>query len=201
MDNSNCLDFSNLTVENQPFPHFSSASTLLNGIVSDLFQWFEQTEEWSLTQTDFYEQYEFSFLNVELPENLQCLISKKSIAKIEEKFKEVFNINSFELVGVTAHKLVHGQRIGIHNDFINEEETHRLVIHINPNWKEENGGFLILFSTSKAEDISKVVHPINNLAFGFEISNHSHHAVSKIYEYSRYTIVYTFKKKVENGFN
>jgi Rps23 Pro-64 3,4-dihydroxylase Tpa1-like proline 4-hydroxylase len=92
-----------------------------------------------------------------------------------------------------AHKLVNGQKIAIHNDFNNGDETHRLVIHINPHWKEENGGFLMLFSSSNAEDLSKIINPINNTAFGFEISSSSHHAVSKIYDYIRYTIVYTFK--------
>ena len=195
MNDSDCIDFLSLAVENQPFSHFCCTSVLQNSIESQLYDWFELTTNWTLTQTDFYEQYEFSFLSIKLPTNLQCLVSEKTIKKIEGEFKSVFGIEAFDLVGVTAHKLVDGQRIGIHNDFINGEETHRLVIHINPNWNEENGGFLMLFNSSKSEDVSKIVSPINNSAFGFEISNHSHHAVSKIYDFSRYTIVYTFKKK------
>lgn len=195
MNNANHFNLSSLTVEAQPFPHFYSTSAFQNNFESQLFNWFESTGAWGLTETDFYEQYEFSFLNVELPKDIQFLISEKIIAIIEDKFKTAFNIKSFDLVGVTAHKLVNGQRIGIHNDFINGDETHRLVIHINPGWREENGGFLILFSSSKANDVSKIINPINNSAFGFEISSHSYHAVSKIYDFSRYTIVYTFKKR------
>jgi Rps23 Pro-64 3,4-dihydroxylase Tpa1-like proline 4-hydroxylase len=193
MNDSNYIDLSSLTSEDQPFPHFCSPSALQNGIELQLFDWFEHTKEWSLTEMDFYEQYEFNLLGVKLPNNLQCLIGERTIATIEEKFKSVFDIKSLDLVGVMAHKLVNGQKIGIHNDFINGDETHRLVLHINPHWNEENGGFLMLFSSSNAEDLARIINPINNTAFGFEISSRSHHAVSKIYDYIRYTVVYTFK--------
>ena len=68
-----------------------------------------------------------------------------------------------------------------------------MLIQINPYWKEENGGYLLLFNSSDSKDMAKVVSPINNTAFGFEISKKSHHAVSKIYDFTRFTIVYTFK--------
>jgi len=194
MNNFESIKFSCLTFADNPFPHFCSTSILQKSIESKLFDWFEHTGEWNLTKTEFYEQYEFSFLNVMLPKDLQCLISQKTVAIIEKEFKNVFNAKSFELVGVTAHKLTNGQRIGVHNDFIQGEETHRLVIHINPTWTDSNGGFLILFNSENSEDISKIIMPMNNSAFGFEISNRSHHAVSKIYDFSRYSIVYTFKE-------
>jgi Rps23 Pro-64 3,4-dihydroxylase Tpa1-like proline 4-hydroxylase len=187
------IDFSVLTFEKSPFPHFYSRSFFQNGFESQLFDWFEKTEEWSLTETEFYEQYEFSFLNIKLPENLLSLISENTISVIEEEFKKLFDIKFLNLVGVTAHKLINGQKIGIHNDFIKDEETHRLVININPLWTDSNGGYLILFNSSKVEDVTKVIKPINNSAFGFEISSRSHHAISKIYDFSRYSIVYTFK--------
>jgi Rps23 Pro-64 3,4-dihydroxylase Tpa1-like proline 4-hydroxylase len=194
MNDYNCIDLSSPAIQDRPFPHFNSDFALNNGIEKELFDWFGQTEEWILSQTDFYEQFEFSFLSVDIPKNLECLISENTITFIKEKLKNVFSVESLGLVGVMAHKLTHGQRIGIHNDFINGDETHRLVIHINPDWREENGGLLMLFNSSNAEEISKIITPLNNSAFGFEISRNSHHAVSKIYGFSRYTIVYTFKK-------
>lgn len=194
MLNPNCIDLASLTVEDQPFPHFSSASALQNNIDLELYNWLVNTEHWKLIETDFYEQHEFSLLCVQLPKYLECLISRKTIEFIKAKFKTAFKIESFELVGVVAHKLVNEQHIGIHNDFIKGDETHRLVIHLNPEWNEEKGGFLMLFNSSNAEDISTVISPLNNTAFGFEISDRSHHAVSRIYDFSRYTVVYTFKK-------
>lgn len=189
-----CFNLDSAKIDLAPFPHFSASSVLSDKLISEIFNWFQNTNAWDLVETDFYEQYEFSLLHVELPNQLKCLISKESLRYLEQKYVQEFNINALKLVDIVAHKLVNEQRIGIHNDFINGEETHRMVLHINPLWKEDNGGLLLLFNSSKAEDLSKIVKPLDNTTFGFEISRQSHHAVSKIYDYTRFTIVYTFRK-------
>ena len=194
MHSNNPIDLSSLIVENEPFPYFYSSSALQNSYDLKVVNWLSHSVEWDLVETDFYEQHEFNLLTKNLPLELEFLKSKETTDLIEEKFKSIFKIESFDLVGIVAHKMVTGQHIGIHNDFINGEETHRLVIHFNPQWSEENGGFLILFNSSNASDISKVINPTANFAFGFEISERSHHAVSRIYNFTRHTIVYTFKE-------
>ncbi len=193
MHNQENINLSNTTSQNIPFPHFSATSVLTNGLEIKLYDWFEETFEWNLVETDFYEQYEFSLLNIPPPNYLKLLIEPTTLNIITNQFTESFNIKGFELVDVVAHKLVNSQHIGVHNDFINGEETHRFVLHINPNWLEEHGGYLLLFNSANSADMSKVVSPINNSAFGFEISKNSHHAVSKIHDFIRYSIVYTFK--------
>lgn len=188
------FDFSNAVVDEIPFPHFSATSVLLDECLAKLYNWFLTTAEWYLVETDFYEQYEFSLLNVNLPSELQILVSEQSLSKITSLFKKRFNVATLEIVDVVAHKLVSSQHIGVHNDYIGDEETHRMVLHINPGWSEENGGYLMLFNSADVQDLSKIVYPINNTVFGFEISRHSNHAVSRIYDFARYTIVYTFKR-------
>jgi Rps23 Pro-64 3,4-dihydroxylase Tpa1-like proline 4-hydroxylase len=193
MPEQEMLDLSIAIVSNTPFPHFSSTSVLKNGFEHTIYNWFQKTNEWQLVETDFYEQYEFSLLSINLPHDVKCLIESNLINSIKTKFAETFNVSEFKLVDVVAHKLINSQHIGVHNDYINGDETHRLVLHFNPNWKEEHGGYLILFNSSNVNDMSKVISPLNNSAFGFEISKRSHHAVSKIYNFIRYTVVYTFK--------
>lgn len=193
MHNQENLNLSSAVAQEIPFPHFSATSVLNNQLEVKIYEWFQLTADWNLVETDFYEQYEFSLLNVKLPEDLKCIIERDFLNNIENQFTKSFNVKGFELVDVVAHKLVNSQHIGVHNDFINDEETHRLVLHINPEWKEEHGGYLLLFNSSDSKDMAKVVSPINNSAFGFEISRKSHHAVSKIYDFKRFTIVYTFK--------
>jgi Rps23 Pro-64 3,4-dihydroxylase Tpa1-like proline 4-hydroxylase len=187
------LDFSTLTIEETPFRHFSLVSVLKNGLETDLLEWFETTDAWSYTETDFYTQYEFSLFDAQIPVTLRALLDDTTIAAIENEFKNVYNTPSLQLVGLTAHKLIDGYRMGVHNDFIGEDETHRFLIQINANWGEDNGGYLMLFNSTNAEDVSKIVRPLNNTGFGFEISPKSYHAVSTVYDFSRYTLVYTFK--------
>jgi Rps23 Pro-64 3,4-dihydroxylase Tpa1-like proline 4-hydroxylase len=197
MENSSSVDFSNSVSQEVPFPHFCTTSIFKRGLEKKLFDWLQDNENWSLTETEFYEQYEFSLLDVTLPEEIHGLVDPATIGEIESKFKATFNIKSFTLIGLTAHlKLTDGQRIGVHNDFINGDETHRLVVNINPIWSDENGGYLMLFTSSNSNDVSKIIKPLNNSGFGFEISKDSHHAISKIHDFTRYSLVYTFREEV-----
>ncbi len=193
MPETSCIDFSKIQRESNPFSHFYLTSVLREHLDKELFEWLEQTDAWQSVETDFYEQYEFSLQSVALPARLSCLVAEKTIRETRQTMQEIFLVEKLDLVGIVAHKLVEGQHIGIHNDFIEGEETHRLVIQINPHWTESNGGYLMLFNSQDVEDVSKVISPINNTAFGFEISKDSHHAVSKIYGLPRYSIVYTFR--------
>lgn len=189
------FDLSNAVVSENPFPHFSATSVLSEESITKLYAWFLITDEWQLVETDFYEQYEFSMLHVDLPSELKNLVSSISLLEIEMIFQNRFNnVKSLQIVDVVAHKLVNSQHIGIHNDYIDEEETHRMVLHVNPTWTEENGGYLMLFNSDNPQDVTKIFYPINNTVFGFEISRQSNHAVSRIYDFARYTIVYTFKR-------
>ncbi|GAB2563501.1 cyclophane-containing peptide 2OG-Fe(II) oxygenase YhhC [Spirosoma areae] len=188
------IDFSDTIVEERPFPHFCSKSVFSPALEKDLYSWLSSTIIWELTRTEFYEQYEFSLLHVKLPSKLRCLVEDGLINAIKAQMEATFEVNGLELAGATVHKLTDGQHIGVHNDFIGKEESHRLLIQINFNWTEDNGGYLLLFNSANAEDVSDIILPVSNSAFGFEISNKSNHAVSKVYDFSRYTLVYTFKQ-------
>ena len=193
MSNSNTINLSSSNFERLPFPHFTSTSVLESNLDGDLLNWFEETNLWNLIQTEFYEQYEFNLVEVKIPEKLKCLIKQNSIEDIVRIMTKKFQIASLELVSVTAHKHVKNQSIGIHNDYINGEETHRLVIQINSDWSDASGGFLMLFNSSNANDLAKIIRPISNSAIGFEISQNSNHAVSKVIDFIRYSLVYTFR--------
>lgn len=193
MKRSNFLRASNVWYDPSPFPHFLAESLLDDSIEGELLQWFKLTSEWKKVATDFYEQFEFSLLDVSPPEGLQTLLDEKQIGEIETLFARYFDISRLILVDITAHKHNDGQSIGIHNDFIEGEETHRLVVQINEKWTSSNGGFQMLFNSDNAEDVAKIIRPISNSAMGFEISERSLHAVSKIVGFNRYSLVYTFK--------
>ncbi len=185
--------FADLQHELDPFPHCFGTDTIIAGIDAIAHDWLTKTNAWHITHEDFYDQYEFSLLDNDIPTALSGLTSAATIASLQSTFTKIFNISHIEVVGITAHKLIHGQRIAIHNDFVEDEETHRFVLHLNHRWNEQNGGFLMLFNSANADDVSKVILPRNNTGFGFEISRKSHHAVSQIHNLDRYSIVYSFK--------
>ena len=110
--------------------------------------------------------------------------------------EELFQCCLKDMVEVVAHRLSNNQVIKIHNDYIEEAgfeiETHRLLIQLNHGWLEENGGFLMIFSSDNAHDIFDVILPEHTSMFAFEISPKSYHAVSQIYAGLRYTLIFNF---------
>lgn len=179
--------------DSNPFPHLLIERLLSDQSEVELLHWLKSVSFWKIIETEFYEQYEFSLLDFNPPIELTELTSVGWIDKLKSLFKTYFNVSQLSLVDITAHKHVSGQSIGIHNDCIGGDETHRIVLQINSGWKEENGGYQMLFSSGNAEDVAKVIRPISNSAMGFEISERSHHAVSQVMDFTRFSLVYTLK--------
>jgi len=175
-----------------PFPHFSANQVFEDELASNLLSWLKSCGYWYFTETSFYMQYEFSLLDISLPKPLHSLVNEDFTDKIGQIIQETFAVENLDLVGITAHKLINGYRMGVHNDLIGKEETHRLVIQLNDGWNEHNGGYLMLFNSNDPNDVARLVMPIHNSGIGFEISSKSYHAVSTIYDFERYTLVYTF---------
>lgn len=175
-----------------PFPHIVSSEALNPGKVNDLLNWLEYEAPWKLVEASFYEQYEFSLPHVDLPGTASALVSSTSLNKLKTHIEKWFKTRLTERVDVTAHKLVPGQRIRIHNDFISGRETHRLLIQLNRGWLDENGGLLMFFGSTDSADLCRIFRPTRNSCVAFEISPRSHHAVSTIHEGQRFTLVYSF---------
>ena len=191
---TNFLDLSDIAFFQAPYSHFHTSSAFSDSIAGKIYNWASDDAPWSLVETDFYEQYECSLLNVMLPYELRFLSHPASLRFVKQKMEKIFNVTLAETVEMTAHKLTNGQSIRLHNDYIGHQETHRLIIHLNAEWKDENGGLFIICYSPEPEDIYGIIRPLYNSAVGFAISEHSHHAVSKVHGPDRYSLVYSFRK-------
>ncbi len=150
-------------------------------------------------ETDFYEQYEFSFWDVDVPPEMLVFREPDFLNALKTKVEDMFKVELGNDIDVAAHKLIPGQRIRIHNDLIADEKTYRLLIQLNRGCKDEDGGLLLLFNSSNPADIHKAFRPIHNSAIGFVVSPASNHAVSLIHGGERFTLVYSFYGKNGNG--
>lgn len=177
----------------RPFPHFYSSQALMPGDALELLFWLEKFELWKLVQTNFYEQLEFSLIDANVPKNLAFLTDRLLLSTIMDSMIESFGSPLSDEIEIVAHKLIPGHSIGIHNDYLKNGETHRLIIQLNSGWTDTCGGHFIVFNSSNVEDVARIINPLHNSAVGFEISTDSHHAVSAIHEKIRYSLVYSFK--------
>lgn len=186
------LELASTEVYSSPFPYFVSPQALSPELSRELLNWLELDAPWKLVETDFYEQYEFSFFDIKLPSQLSFLTTPGYLSEVKNRVENLFSVKLNARIDFTAHKLIPGQRIRIHNDYIPGCETHRLLIQLNRGWDDDNGGMLIFFNSQNPSDIHKIFRPSHNSSVGFAISPDSHHAVSTIYNSERYTVIFSF---------
>ena len=178
----------------EPFAHVTCRDFLPPTLLEATLAWLEAGAPWRLRVASFYEQWEFHLSPEILPDAVGGLLSPDVLLDIRNRLVSPMGARNPKLVEVTAHKLVAGQTIRIHNDFIgNGGETHRVLVQLNRGWRDEQGGLLMLFGSSSPEDVRRVVRPIHGSAFSFAISPASFHAVTRITEGERFTLVYSFE--------
>jgi Rps23 Pro-64 3,4-dihydroxylase Tpa1-like proline 4-hydroxylase len=189
------MDFSSVRMHSKPFTYFVAPRVFNARISIEVLDWLERGAPWKLIETDFYEQYEFSLSDGEINGPLALLQEMTYLEALRGRMEELFGTRLDEKIDMTVHKLVPGQRIRLHNDFIDGGETHRLLVQLNRGWTEVDGGFLLFFNSPDPADVHRVFGPVHNSAIGFAISPESNHAVSTVHEGERFTLVYSFYGK------
>ena len=182
----------NWELQTQPFKFFAAPRTFTTELSTLLLEWLESKAPWKLVEASFYEQYEFSLTDVTLPPELGEAFAASHIAALKEFIAVAFEVHLDEKCDATVHKLVPGQRIRIHNDYIPGRETHRVLIQLNRGWTDHQGGALMFFNSPDPADVARVFRPVHNSCVAFEISPTSLHAVSTIHSGLRFTLVYSF---------
>lgn len=186
------FDIGRPSLETVPFAHFLSDHCLDPPAEEALLAWFERDAPWRLVQTDFYEQYEFSLLHAALPPAAARLFAPSAMDALRRQMAETFGVALTQRLDAVAHKLVPGQRIAIHNDYLVGEETHRLTVQLNRGLADEDGGLFMLFNSFDPADIHSIHRPVSASGIGFAIGPDSHHAVSRMHAGQRFTIVFSF---------
>lgn len=192
MDIARIFNFSEVEHKSEPFEYFIGRDLLRVDLSSHILDWMETHAPWKLTKKDFYEQYEFDFIDTQLPNSLQFLQEPATFSFLRKKMEDTFGFPMKEKVDLVAHKLVTNQTIRIHNDNLDEGEACRLLIQLNRSWDKRNGGFLMFFNSPDPKDIHRIIMPVHNSFAGFRISKDSNHAVSTINRGERFTLVYSF---------
>ena len=177
-----------------PFLHAVSQRLCTSSFAEQALQWFEHEAPWRLRVASFYEQDQLNLHQVELPANLQALVAVETIDRLADRMLAQLTQGGLVLVEANAHKLLPGQTIKIHNDYIDGAETHRVLIQLNRSWTDGDGGFLMLFSGPNSAEVARIIRPLHCSAMAFEISPTSFHAVSTVLAGARYTLVYSFKR-------
>ena len=179
-------------VRTVPFAHATYAQALPAELCDAALTWMETDAPWRLRIASFYEQWELHLDRQATPADLQSLLDGETVDVLQRQLLMPIAGVPLRLTEVTAHKLVPGQTIRVHNDYRPKGETYRLLIQLNRGWADEQGGLLLLFGSSAPDDVRRILRPTHRSAMAFAISPHSFHAVSTIQRGERYTLVYSF---------
>lgn len=174
-----------------PFRYATFDRCLTPSAAELILRWFETAAPWNHVETDFYEQHEFSCWDGAGPA-ADYLTSDTLISRLRDELSEVFGRQLRPEPTVVAHRLVPGHRIGIHNDHLEDGETHRFVVQLNRGLTDADGGLFMLFNSSDPSDIHSILRPMHLSGFAFEISPRSYHAISQMHGNVRYSVVYSF---------
>jgi Rps23 Pro-64 3,4-dihydroxylase Tpa1-like proline 4-hydroxylase len=176
-----------------PFPHTTHPSPLAEEMCEAALSWMESAAPWRLRVASFYEQWELHLDSEALPFRLRPLLATETVEQLGRSMFQPLAAPRLRLAEVTAHKLLPGQTIRVHNDYLEQGETHRLLVQLNRGWTDEQGGLLMLFGSASPEDVQRILRPTHKSATAFGISPQSFHAVSTIRTGERYTLVYSFR--------
>lgn len=179
----------------EPFRHVTCREFLPAPLLDETLTWMEESAPWKLRIASFYEQWELHLSPEILPSHLQTLLLPETITTIERRLVRPIEGDRVRFMEATAHKLVEGQTIRIHNDYLDDGETHRVLFQLNRGWRDEQGGLLMLFGSASPEDIRRIIRPTHGSVFCFAISPQSFHAVSRIAGGNRFTMVYSFTSR------
>jgi hypothetical protein len=176
-----------------PFVHGVITGCIEEVAAERLLGWFETSAPWRLVETDFYEQYEFSLFDCDA-EEARLLTDDLAVSDVRQAMGAVFGTRFGPEVSIVAHRLLPGQRIGIHNDYLDDGETHRLTVQLNRRLQDEDGGYFMTFSSDNPQDVHEVHRPVHRSAVAFAISPESYHAVSQMHGNVRFTIVISLRE-------
>jgi hypothetical protein len=177
-----------------PFPHTASREALPPALAERTLRWMEERAPWRLRVAAFYEQWEMHLDPAVLPDDLLELLIPETVDSPMDGLLPSDH-GRVRLAEVTAHRMVAGQTIRIHNDHRPGGETHRILVQLNRGWHDDQGGLLMLFGSDDAEDVRRVIRPAHGSGLGFAISERSFHAVSTIRDGERFTLVYSFREQ------
>jgi hypothetical protein len=182
----------------QPYRHIF-ISEVFNAAFADAVIREIEGLEWSLSTTEFYEQYEVSLIDTRQPFENTALDSLREVA-LSRAFAELVSLvtsqGPLDVVDVACHRSTTGQQIGIHNDFEPGGEVCRFTIHLNSGWTLNDGGLFVTFASEDCAAMTAAYVPAMNSALLFEISPTSFHAVTQVSGIRpRYSIVISFRRK------
>jgi Rps23 Pro-64 3,4-dihydroxylase Tpa1-like proline 4-hydroxylase len=184
--------FSGVKHFERPFAHAQIEQFFDPDLANLLADWLREDAPWLRSQSGFYDQHELNLKDAAIATSANAVLQRTFLSAVRRNAESVFGVSLEPFIKVSAHKLIPGQGIGVHNDGDHTQETHRIVVQLSRGLTPASGGALVLFWSPDINDVAKVVLPVFNTAFAFRLGGPAFHAVAELAEGERYTVLFSF---------
>lgn len=178
-----------------PFENVQFRSILAPELADGLLAWCENQAPWKYRKEPFYEVFEVNLATAKRTDLIESLLSRETLHEIRTFVSNYLGCTLDEHVDVGAHRMSPGFKMGIHTDYGNTKQSHRLFVQLNRGWSASYGGLLVLVDEERPKGPSprhRYVVPMHGSGMMFEPSQKSYHAVSEVNEGERYTLCFSF---------
>lgn len=182
-------------IVSSPYPHHHSNQALEKTDFEHVVQWMRNHALWERKVTAFYDQFNCTNVDGMLDDDQRASIE----ARIRTTAERAHGIHLHDYCELTAHRMVSGQRIGIHNDDPTDEpeyENVRVLVFVGRSSRHDVPGLLMLDRSVPNDEMQAVQYDFwPNQAVSIPLGPTSFHAVLEIEDGYRDTLLFSFWSK------
>ncbi|VDN05176.1 unnamed protein product [Thelazia callipaeda] len=167
-----------------PFPYFSLPNFLTNQqFVTNLRQELEQVQ-YNRRENDLFSLYQTDDLKNFDRDKFPLLTRFRELfcTDVLQWLRNISSVNLTDDVAITSSKYCYTDLLLPHDDRC-EKRKFAFIFYLTPNWKETDGGQLVLFNSndkSNPTSVGRIVTPAENMLTIFEVSPRSWHMVTEV---------------------
>lgn len=173
-----------------PFPHILWSNFLPPLIADQALSWLETVHIWKREESNLHLYDSFNLSDIHIPGAVGSVVSAYFLGHMRRSLEETLQVRLSSVVRVQVHRLLLGYRIGVHTDAQAREV--RVVVTLCRSYPVLSGGELILFALPDECQKRRAYPPLHNQAIGFKTGAATPHAVSQVYDGTRFSLIYRF---------
>lgn len=177
----------------RPYRHFLCFETLDEAVLAEAKAVLRGPLPWETRVGSFYVTYRLDLRAHLRGNDGPRFVHEDFLFTMRDRMAEIFSTPLSDDIQVLGHKMVPDQTVGVHNDNPGlGYESYRIVTQFTEDHRPEDGGTLNIYASPRSEDVYQSIRPCLNMSFGFEMSGHSYHSVSKVNNRQRDALIFNF---------
>lgn len=168
----------------KPFPHFSLPNFLIRRKFVDDLRLELRAAEFHHKENDLFSLNQTSDLENFDAKKYPNLVNFRNLFKTDvlRWLKKVSGVDLNSEVAITSSNYNHTDLLLPHDDQC-EGRAFAFILYLTPEWKESDGGQLVLYNCDDDNNpisVAKVTNPVENTLMMFEVSPRSWHMVTEV---------------------